>query len=44
MGVQSCISGHNGGTWKRATSVANLGSKRTRTGTFNATLTPRIGD
>jgi filamentous hemagglutinin len=38
------IDGHNGGAWKRASSVANLGSKTTRTGTYSADLTQRIGD
>ena len=38
------VDGHIGGAWKRATSVANLASKTTRTGTFNADLTKRIGD
>ncbi len=38
------IDGHNGGAWKRATSVANLGSKTTRTGTYSADLTIRVGD
>ena len=35
---------HNGGFWKAASSVENLGSKTTRTGTFNQDLTIRIGD
>lgn len=35
---------HNGGAWKRANSVANLGSKTTRLGTYNANLTVRVGD
>jgi Novel toxin 21 len=38
------VDGHNGGAWKRASSVANLGSKATRDGTYNANLTLRIGD
>ena len=38
------VDGHNGGAWKRASSVANLGSKATRDGTYNADLTVRIGD
>jgi filamentous hemagglutinin len=38
------VDGHNGGAWKRATSVARLGSKTTRDGTYNADLTVRIGD
>jgi Novel toxin 21 len=38
------IDGHNGGAWKRASSVANLGSKATRDGTYNADLSLRIGD
>ena len=35
---------HNGGTWRAASSIADLGSKTTRTGTFNWDLTTRIGD
>ncbi len=35
---------HNGGAWKAASSVANLGSKTTRLGTYNENLTVRIGD
>jgi filamentous hemagglutinin len=38
------IDGHNGGAWKRASSVANLSSKTTRTGTYNADLSVRVGD
>ena len=39
------IDGHIGGAWKRAIgSAANLASKTTRDGTFNADLTKRIGD
>lgn len=34
---------HNGGYWKAADSVRNLGSKRTRSGTFDENLN-RIGD
>ncbi len=34
---------HNGGVWKMANSVKNLGKKETRTGTFDANLN-RIGD
>jgi hypothetical protein len=30
--------GHNGGAWKMADSVKNVGSKETRTGTFDLTL------
>jgi filamentous hemagglutinin len=36
------IDGHNGGAWKMADSVNNLGSRNTRDGTFSADLT-RIG-
>jgi hypothetical protein len=36
--------GHNGGAWKMADSVENLASKKTRSGTYNADLTQRIGD
>ncbi len=35
--------GHNGGAWKGATSIKNLGSKKTRSGTYDAEL-KRIGD
>lgn len=35
--------GHNGGVWKGASSVKNLGSKNTRSGTYDAELN-RIGD
>jgi filamentous hemagglutinin len=38
------VDGHNGGFWKQADSVKNLGSKRTRMGTYNIDLTIRIGD
>jgi RHS repeat-associated protein len=37
------IDGHNGGAWKMADSVANLGKKETRSGTFDVNL-KRIGD
>jgi Novel toxin 21 len=33
-----------GGAWKAVNSVANLGSKTTRLGTYNENLTVRIGD
>ncbi|MBM7410389.1 hypothetical protein JOE38_000212 [Clavibacter michiganensis] len=36
--------GHNGGYWKRATSVAGLNSKTTRGGTWDKYLTKQIGD
>uniref|UniRef100_UPI00403F098E toxin C-terminal domain-containing protein n=1 Tax=Solibacillus sp. FSL R5-0449 TaxID=2921639 RepID=UPI00403F098E len=35
--------GHNGGTWKGASSIKNLGSKKTRSGTYDEELN-RIGD
>jgi len=35
---------HNGGVWKAAESERALQSKSTRTGTFNADLTEKIGD
>lgn len=35
--------GHNGGVWKGASSVKNLGKKSTRSGTYDAELN-RIGD
>ncbi len=34
---------HNGGVWKAADNVKNLGSRRTRSGTYDADLN-RIGD
>ena len=34
---------HNGGTWKRADSPKDLGSRTTRDGTYNENL-ERIGD
>jgi hypothetical protein len=37
------LDGHNGGAWKMADSVKNLGSKDTRAGTFDVDLN-RIGD
>ncbi|MFT2751868.1 toxin C-terminal domain-containing protein [Clavibacter sp. Sh2088] len=37
-------SGHNGGFWKRASSVAALNNRWTRGGTWNKDLTRRIGD
>ena len=37
------VDGHNGGTWKAAGSVKDLGSKSTRWGTYDANLN-RIGD
>ena len=37
------LDGHNGGAWKMADSVKNLGSKETRAGTFDVNLN-RIGD
>ncbi|MFT2692506.1 toxin C-terminal domain-containing protein [Clavibacter zhangzhiyongii] len=36
--------GHNGGYWKRATSVAGLNGKSTRGGTWDKYLTKQIGD
>jgi hypothetical protein len=38
------VDGHNGGAWKEADSVKNLGTKESRNGTFNADLSTRIGD
>ncbi|PTK23888.1 SAR2788 family putative toxin [Mammaliicoccus sciuri] len=35
--------GHNGGAWKGASSIKDLGSKKTRSGTYDANL-KRIGD
>ena len=37
------VDSYNGGKWKMADSVKNLGSKRTRTGTYDSGLR-RIGD
>jgi len=37
------VDGHNGGAWKMADSVKNLGKKETRLGTFDSNLN-RIGD
>ena len=37
------VDGHIGGVWKRADSVANLGRKATRMGTYDENL-KRIGD
>ncbi|WP_237712661.1 toxin C-terminal domain-containing protein [Pectobacterium brasiliense] len=37
------VDGHNGGFWKGADSVKNLGSRKTRSGTYDANLN-RIGD
>jgi RHS repeat-associated protein len=37
------VDGHNGGAWKMADSIKNLGSKSTRMGTYDANLN-RIGD
>ena len=34
---------HSGGAWKGASSIANLASKKTRSGTYDAELN-RIGD
>jgi len=37
------VDGHNGGAWKAADSVKDLGSKTTRSGTFDTNF-DRIGD
>jgi len=37
------VDGHNGGVWKMADSIKNLGRKKTRMGAYDASLT-RIGD
>ncbi|MEW9539097.1 toxin C-terminal domain-containing protein [Agrobacterium radiobacter] len=37
------LDGHNGGAWKMATSVKDLGGKGTRLGTYDSNLN-RIGD
>ena len=41
--ITADITGHNGGVWKAATSVNNLGSKDTRLGTYDINMN-RIGD
>jgi Novel toxin 21 len=41
--ISADIDVHNGGVWKMADSVVNLGSKTTRIGTFDANLN-KIGD
>jgi hypothetical protein len=38
------VDGHNGGAWKGAIKVAKLGKRETRSGTYNADLSKRIGD
>ena len=38
------IDAHNGGYWKAADSIKNLGSRNTRSGTYDITLSVRIGD
>ena len=38
------VDSHNGGAWKAALTVAGLGNKKTRLGTFNEDLSKRIGD
>ena len=38
------VDGHNGGAWKVADSIKQLGAKDTRIGTFNADLTKKIGN
>ena len=42
--ITADIDSHNGGVWKAASSISNLFSKTTRTGTFNWDLSIRIGD
>ncbi|WP_428555644.1 toxin C-terminal domain-containing protein [Pseudomonas edaphica] len=37
------LDGHNGGAWKAAKSVKDLGSRETRSGTFDVNM-ERIGD
>ncbi len=37
------VDGHNGGAWKMADSVKNLGSKKSRMGTFTRDLTTKVG-
>lgn len=38
------VDSHKGGAWKAAKTVAGLGSKQTRLGTYNENLTVRVGD
>ena len=38
------IDSHNGGAWKMADSLKDLMKKETRSGTYNADLTKRLGD
>ncbi|ATD64599.1 toxin C-terminal domain-containing protein [Neisseria weixii] len=38
------VDSHKGGAWKATKTVAALGSKQTRLGTYNEDLTVRIGD
>lgn len=42
--ITSDVDQHNGGSWKVASSIKNLYSKKTRQGTYNEDLTIRIGD
>ena len=42
IGSGNGLGSHNGGSWKAANSIRNLGSKETRTGTFDINLN-RIG-
>ena len=42
--ITSDYTSHNGGFWKAADTIENLGSKSTRSGTYDITLTRRIGD
>ncbi|QNK65452.1 hemagglutinin repeat-containing protein [Variovorax sp. PAMC26660] len=43
VGSGNGVGSHNGGFWKAASSVANLGKNTTRTGTFDVTLDEKIG-
>jgi hypothetical protein len=43
IGSGNGIGSHNGGAWKEANSVKNLGTAETRNGTFNADLSIRVG-
>ncbi|SAY51408.1 toxin C-terminal domain-containing protein [Neisseria weaveri] len=38
------VDSHKGGAWKAAKTVAALGSKQTRLGTYNEDLSVRVGD
>ncbi len=43
IGSGNGLGSHNGGAWKEASSVKNLGTPETRNGTFNADLSEMVG-